>query len=222
VTLSTTPEITPAPGSGGTGSSAVVNGTPNMFNPTVGDTSSGGHGPINTTFDGIPCEEYMSNNYHIHVFVGLYVNGQEVAIPTGTGAVEPAIDKYGDSPGATSCLYFTHTHDSTGVVHIESDNQGIVESTPSDSKFSLGQWFSIWGITVNAMQFGQFQGPVEVLTSGQTYRGGPGSATIPETDLTVWKGDPNAIPLYSHEVIWFLVGPNYPTTLPEIHFFEEF
>ncbi len=193
-----------------------------MFNPAIGDTSSGGQGPINTSFDNIPCEEYMSNNYHIHVFVGLYVNGQEVAIPTGTGVIQPAIDQYGDSPNGTSCFYFTHTHDSTGVVHIESDNGGIDESPPNDSKFVLGQWLSIWGITVNAMQFGQFSGPVEVLTSGQVYRGGGPASTIAESDLTVWQGDPNQIPLYSHEVIWFLVGPNYPASLPDIHFWEEY
>lgn len=164
----------------------------------------------------------MSDNYHIHIFVGLYVNGQEYAIPTGTGIVEPSIDANGDSPGGTQCIYYSHTHDSTGVVHVESDNNGVVDSPPMDSKYLLGQWFQVWGISVSNTQFGQFMGPVEVLTSGQQYRGGGSSAIVPESDLQVWNGDPNQIPLYSHEVIWFLVGPNYPASLPNVDFYEEY
>jgi hypothetical protein len=39
---------------------------------------------------------------------------------------------------------------------------------------------------------------------------------------TQWLGDPNAIPLYSHEVIFLEVGPTYPTILPNVIFYSEF
>lgn len=173
----------------------------------------------------------MSGNYHIHIFVGVVVNGQQYALPVGTGAVEPAIDTHGDSPSATQCFYFTHTHDSTDVVHIESDNGGVAEPIPNDTKYQLGQWFSVWGINVSYNgwnqfgTFGQFGGPMEVLTSGQVFRGvvsSNDSATVPETTLTPYFGDPNQIPLYSHEVIWFLIGPQYPASLPSVRFWEQF
>ena len=193
-----------------------------MFSPAIGDTSTGGHGPDNNVTGGFPCQPYMSDNYHIHVFVGLYVNGQEYAIPTGTGVVEPNIDSNGDSPSGTQCFYYSHTHDSTGVVHIEDPNGNVPDVPPMDSKYVLGQWFQVWGITVSNSQFGPFSGPVEVLTSGQQYRGGGPDTDVPENTLTVWNGDPNQIPLYSHEVIWFLVGPNYPASLPAVHFAEQY
>ncbi len=215
----------------GTPHPAVINGAPNAFQPNVGDTNVGGHGPVNTSIDNVPCEPVMSNNYHIHVFVGIYYQGQELALPTATGIVEPEIDSLGDDNYGTQCFYFTHTHDSTGILHIESDNAGVVETVPKDSHFALGQYFQVWGVSVSYSgwnlfgQFGPYGGPMEVLTSGQVFRGdtsGKAGATVPESDLTPYYGDPNQIPLWSHEVIWFLIGPPYPTSLPSVHFAEEF
>ena len=177
----------------------------------------------------------MSGNYHIHIFVGVVVNGEQpqaqYALPVGTGAVEPAIDGHGDSPSATQCFYFTHTHDATGVVHIESDNGGVVDYPPEDTKYNLGPWFAVWGINVSYNgwnqfgTFGQYSGPMEVLTSGQVFRGvlnAGGDSTVPESALTPYIGDPNQIPLYSHEVIWFLIGPHFPSSLPSVRFWEQF
>jgi hypothetical protein len=132
----------------------------------------------------------------------------------------------------TQCFYFTHTHDSTGVVHIESDNGGVAEPVPNDSKFVLGQYFQVWGINASCPgqmpgcmgQLGPYSGPMEILTSGPVFRGygANQNSDTPETDLQPYYGDPNFIPLYSHEVIWFLIGPNYPSTLPSVHFIEQY
>jgi len=228
LTLSTQYEYTD---SNGVAHAATVNGTPNSFQPNVGDTNSGGHGPDNTSVDNVPCEPMMSNNYHIHVFIGIYYQGQELALPTATGIVEPQIDAVGDDNTGTQCFYFTHTHDSTGVLHVESDNGGVVESPPNDSKFVLGQYFQVWGINVSSTgwnqfgQFGSYNGPMEILTSGQVFRGdttGNATSKVPESDLTPYYGDPNQIPLWSHEVIWFLIGPNYPSKLPSVNFDEQY
>ncbi len=217
--------------SNGTLHAAVTNGTPtNAFNPPngYGDTPSGGHGP---DVANVPCQGMMSDNYHIHVFIGIYYQGQELALPTATGIVEPIIDSVGDDMKGTKCFYFTHTHDSTGVLHIESDNGGIVENPPNDSHFNLGQYFQVWGITVScpggvpgcAGQFGPYSGPMEIFTSGATYRGGgSNNSTTAENTLQPYYGDPNQIPLWSHEVIWFLIGPPYPSKLPSVHFDEQY
>ena len=198
----------------------TVNGLDGQFSTPVGDTPSGGHGPLGNTIDQAQCQQTMSDNYHIHVFVGIYVNGTEYALPRGIGVVEPVNPNDGSINYATQCFYFSHTHDSTGVVHIEDPNVGGL--TVQQSGYTLQTLFDVWGITVNSSQFGQFMGPVQVYTSGQQYRGGGPDTTVPENTLQPWIGDPNQIPLYSHEVIWFLVGPNYPTQLPAVHFFEEY
>jgi hypothetical protein len=218
-TLLTDPEYTD---SNGVHHNPVVNGLDGQFNPPVGDTPSGGHGPSGNTIDQAGCEPSMSDDYHIHVFIGLYVNGTEYALPRGLGVANPE----GNGPSvnyATMCFYYTHTHDSTGILHIEDPNLGVVDSPPVDSKYALKTFFDVWGISVNNAQFGQFAGPVEVFTSGQQYRGNDGpSFVVPESALQPWYGDPNTIPLYSHEVIWFLVGPSYPSQLPSVHFYEQY
>jgi hypothetical protein len=220
-TLSTDIEPTP-----------TVNGTVN-YNPVWGDTASGGQGAAFN--NDLQCAPSMSNNYHIHIFVGIYVNGQEIVMPEGIGVIEPSSN--GQQPPAeivyaTECFYYTHTHDSTGVVHVEDPNpNGTLITQPLHT---LGDVFTVWGITVNSMQFGEFAGPVVVYTSGQTYRGGGncsgttpppgtplGNGTTPESDLSLWSGNPNTIPLYSHEVIWFYVGSGNPTSLPNVNWYEE-
>jgi hypothetical protein len=238
-TLSTQFETTD---SNGVTHAAVVNGTygsaytNNSSCPNggyCGDYTNGGNGPTGNMVAGVDCQPSMSNNYHVHVFVGIYVNGTEIALPPATGMAHPTLDSNFDdmtTSGFFPCVYYTHTHDSTGVVHIESDNGGIVESVPNDTHFTLGQYFQVWGINVNCPggtpgcvgQFGPYTGPIQVLTSGQTFRGGGSSLNIPENSLQQYMGDPNQITLWSHEVIWILIGPNYPSTLPSIHFDEQY
>src|SRR5689334_17489243 len=60
-----------------TASSGAVNGQDDTFTPVDGDASAGGNGQ---TVDGIPCLPTMAeSNYHIHVFLGIIVNGRELA-----------------------------------------------------------------------------------------------------------------------------------------------
>lgn len=63
---------------------------------------------------------------HTHQHLDLYVNGQKISIPDGIGNNE--------SQGFISPI---HTHDSTGVIHVES---------PRVQPFFLGQFFDIWGL----------------------------------------------------------------------------
>jgi hypothetical protein len=199
---------------------AVINGVPNEFSPAVGNAPSGGQGPANSSLDGDPCDRSMSRNYHIHVFMGLYVNGTEYALPRGIGAVVPTDPNAPTILYATQCFYATHTHDSTGIVHVEDYNGGVLEKPPTSTKYTTGQLFAVWGVTVSPNGFGPFSGPVEVFTSGEQYRAlsrGAGRI-VSETTLQPWTGDPNAIPLYDHQVIWYLVGPSFPATLPNVNF----
>ncbi|MGH7738031.1 MAG: hypothetical protein ACREMP_09235 [Candidatus Tyrphobacter sp.] len=192
------------------------------FTPTEGDTASGGQGqPV----DGVTCDTTMSNNYHVHVYLGLFVNGAQVALPMGLGMENPGPpgSGYPSYPGfvdAATCFYHIHTHDQSGIVHIEDPDPSGVPMT--GTLYTMKTFFDEWGITVNSNQFGPFTGPVRVFTSGQVSRGGSGSTTVPATDLTYWGSDATTVPAYSHEVIFVEVGPTWPTTLPNVDFYLEY
>ncbi|MFN2449395.1 MAG: hypothetical protein ABR508_06345 [Candidatus Baltobacteraceae bacterium] len=185
------------------GSSGMVNGLDNVFTPADGDSSSGGSGQ---TIDGIPCLATMDEaHYHVHVFVGLINNGSEEALPDGTGMNNPGADS-GGVVSTASCFYYLHTHDASGVVHIEDPST----ASRTTSLHTLGQYLDIWGQPVSGTR---------VYTSGARYQG-EGDQTVSNTTYVQYTGDPHAIPLYAHEVIWFEWGPNYPaaSSLPSVHF----
>ncbi len=193
-----------------------VVGTPNMFTPPQGDTPTGGNG---SPVDGIGCDPTMSNAYHIHVFVGIMVNGTHYALPAALGMVSPGAPVSGFINTA-HCFYDIHTHDSSGIVHIESPNPTSAPITTSI--YTLKNIFDVWGITADASHVGPFAGPVVVMTSGQTYRGNQNKGVVASSTYTFYAGDPNSIPLYSHEVIWLMVGPTFPTSIDGISYYTEF
>jgi hypothetical protein len=108
---------------------------------------------------------------HIHAHLDVIVDGNAVAVPASIG-----IDNV---HGSISPL---HTHDTSGIVHIES---------PDQSTFTLGQFFTEWGV-----RFGQgcvagscAPTPIEVVVNGTT-------AT----------GDPTAIVFHAHDELAVVVG----------------
>jgi hypothetical protein len=193
-----------------------VNGVADMFTPASGDTASGGNGSL---VDGISCDPTMSNNYHIHVFVGFFINGVQYAMPIALGMVNPAAPVNGYVSSAT-CFYHIHTHQSSGVVHIEDPDPSGAPRTAS--LYTLKDFFDVWGITVDRSHVGPFSGPLLVVTSGQVYTGSQNNGVVPSSTYHFYGGDPNAIPLYSHEVIWLLVGPNYPPSLDGVSFYTQY
>lgn len=85
------------------------------------------YGPV----DGVYCSSNEQSAYHIHARVSIYINGAPAPLVANTG-IAPV--------GATSstsveCLYWMHTHDTTGVIHIES---------PTTKLFTLNQFLDIW------------------------------------------------------------------------------
>lgn len=193
-----------------------VTGVADMFSPISGDTASGGSG---AAVDGITCDPTMSNNYHIHIFLGIYVNGTHYALPIAIGMVNPGAPVNGFINSA-QCFYHIHAHDSSGIVHVEDTDPSGAPRTAS--LFTLKNVLDVWGITVDGSHVGQFSGPVVVMTSGQVYRGDQNNGLVPSSTYTFYGGDPNQIPLYSHEVIWLMVGPTYPSSLDSVNFYTEF
>jgi hypothetical protein len=99
------------------------------------------------TVDTIPCSGGEALTVHYHADMQIYVNGQLQSVPAGIGIVEPDDPSSGPhlaSNGGTACLYYLHTHDASGIIHIES---------PTNVPYSLGNLFDIWGQHLSATQF---------------------------------------------------------------------
>lgn len=224
----------------------ILSSAPNTHNNTgEGDLMPGDPGALpqgggqGATVDGVPTATTMSPNYHIHAFLGLYVNGQEIAIPDGVGMVNPFGDFGVNDPctGGTpnfecyaDTFYFMHTHDPSGVIHMEAPSPTCGQPSGyaqpcNTSQFTLGDFLDIWGISVSANNFGQYQGPVQVYTSPLQYAPCPstGNCYTGSNLYSLYTGDPHAIPLYSHTVVWILVGSGNPTgsSLPNIEWYVE-
>jgi hypothetical protein len=76
---------------------------------------------------GIQCEHEEYGDFHIHAHVDVFVDGSPVSVPAMIGILE-----------AQRCLYWMHTHDPTGIVHIEA---------PKKRAFTLAQFFDLWKAT---------------------------------------------------------------------------
>ncbi len=84
---------------------------------------------------GLPALTAEGQVVHIHQHLELFVDGKEVAVPDDIG-----IDPNG---GFISPL---HTHENgDGVLHVES---------PTEERFSLGQFFGVWGVRLDAKCLG--------------------------------------------------------------------
>lgn len=76
--------------------------------------------------EGVKCEPAEGSVFHIHAHLDLFVDSKSVGIPAGIG-IKP-----------NECLYWLHTHNTSGVIHIES---------PEQKTFTLGQFIQVWDNT---------------------------------------------------------------------------
>ena len=224
VTITATPAPTPTPGATPTPLPASTTigageifGLDDQFNPADGDSATGGQGQ---TVDGIPCATSMPNTYHIHTFVGIIVNGRQYALPDGAGMYKPGGDiTYAGFKNWTeyaTCYYYMHTHDASGVVHVES-SQNV---PPTTSIYTLRNFFDVWGQPVSSTQIGPFKGAVTTYVAQVPLK----QAKIVASDYTTFSGDPGTIPLKSHTTIWLQIGPKIytPSQLPVLNYWEEY
>lgn len=126
--------------------------------------------PIN----GIRCETEEGNVSHYHAHLTVIHNGQKVAVPANIGIKQNA-----------GCLYWVHTHDATGEIHIES---------PVNRTYTLGDFFDIWGQPLSQQTVGTYteNKPIRTFVNGKLV-----------------DGDPRAIKLESHTKIVLEVGPTF-------------
>jgi len=151
-----------------------------------GDTATGAQGQ---QVAGLNCLAQLAEPYHHHVQLSIFVNGQQLAVPFGVGMYQPGGGKSGYIYHQT-CLYFIHTHDRTGIIHIESKT-----NTP----YVLGTFFKLWGEPLSSTQIAQYTGAVSVYVNGALDTTDP-VANVPLTpgeDISLVIGTPPAwIPAY--------------------------
>jgi hypothetical protein len=128
------------------------------------------------TVAGVGC--LVNENFHQHSLVSIYKDGVRQGLPGNIGR------------GA--CNYELHTHDVTGVVHIETDVA---------KKFSLGQFFALWNQPLAANGVAGLGAQVRFYV-------------IENEKLTRYTGDPAALELVPHGEI-VIVSGNAPAVLPK-------
>lgn len=158
-----------------------------MFEP--GDTPQGGNGrPV----DGIEGSSREMLKVHVHAHLAVFDKGQQIAIPYGIGIVKPFQVNNG-FVGMGQGIYWLHTHDATGIIHVES---------PDDRRYTLGNFFDIWGQPLTLREVAGLKGVVRAFVDGKPY-----------------SGDPRGIVLSAHTQITLEVGA--PFVRPPVYAFPE-
>lgn len=99
-----------------------------------------------------------SVNLHVHPWLRISINTtssvQNVTIPAGVGILGPQYTTVAGAPFVSggSCFEPLHTHDATGIIHVEAASVGTA--------YSLGDFFTIWQVTYGTVAFAQANRPV--------------------------------------------------------------
>ena len=138
--------------------------------------------PANATtpIDGIECNTMEQSIFHIHAQLNMFINGKNYTVPPLIGITN-------------HCLYWMHTHDNSGIIHIES---------PVNRTFNLGHFFDIWKQKFSNNQVlnntADVNHPVTVYVNG-----------IKVSNSTSYRD----IALHAHDVITIVYG-QIPTSIP--------
>lgn len=126
--------------------------------------------PVNPAYppvDGVSCDSSEQSNFHIHANLTIYINGKQTAPPPGIGIAPD-----------NSCIYWLHTHNTDGMIHIEA---------PGGSSITLKNLLDIW--SGHFSQLG-YPGELNQTARWQVY-----------VDGKPFKGNFHTIPLRAHTVI---------------------
>jgi hypothetical protein len=106
---------------------------------------------------------------HIHAHLDIFVNGKRVTVPP----------RIGINVGA-NYLTELHTHDTRGVIHIESPK--------ANDSFTLGQFFGEWAVFLNSNQVGGYKG-LKWYVDGKQQAGNPAAVVLkPHQEIALVVG----------------------------------
>lgn len=121
--------------------------------------------------DSVYCDQLEGSVEHIHAYLAIYINGQASPLPANVGIPQ-------DQSGNASCFYWLHTHDTSGVVHIEA---------PVKEVFTFGQFRDEWDQQFVSLGFA----PELLLNSGWTIW----------VNGKIYNGSLSSVPLDAHNII---------------------
>jgi hypothetical protein len=125
---------------------------------------------------------------HFHVHLDVLVDGRPVPVPADLGIGEQGLSEL-------------HTHDTSGVLHIEAPSTG--------KRYSLGQLFAEWNVRLDATDLGGL-------------RAGTGRTLTAYVDGRKQTGDPAAIALTPHREIALVYGSaTAKTRVPSTYAFSQ-
>jgi hypothetical protein len=138
--------------------------------------------------DGLQILTTEGQVQHTHQHLDLFVDGKPVTVPADIG-----IDF------VTAILSPIHTHDATGIIHVES---------PIVREFTLGEFFDVWGVRFDAH------------CVGGTCDGNGRSMSVYVNGQAV-TADPRSIVLDAHEEILVAIGTSaqLPSPIPSTYAF---
>lgn len=242
-----TPSPTPAPTSApGVGTSSVVvsaeenfvNGNPGWYTSgtaswsnNAGGTSSAPNG--SSSVDGMSCsavtegESYPQTQFSQHAFVGIYNNGVWEALPQAIGMVNPVAPTQGTPPHPANtyavennqCAYNVHTHDYSGLVHIEDET--LAQSNNSMPSYAtLQSIFDVWGAQLGATGItagsSSMTGAVAIYTGIPTAKDSMGNDLV--TSYVPFTSSPSTLQFSKHMAVWIVVGAPPAAGLPQVRF----
>jgi len=128
-------------------------------------------------------------DYHIHVHLDIFVHGVHIPIPALVGI--NVTDEF---------LTVLHTHDTSGVVHIESS---------SNKHYQLGKFFGVWGVRLNASCIGRYcasggTSQLRTWVNGKPYTGNPARIVLtPHLEIVLTVGANADVPRpIAHRFAW--------------------
>ena len=125
---------------------------------------------------GLPAE---GTTMHEHANVQIFVHGRNERIPTDIG-IDPA----------AGTIQSIHTHDDTGLVHLESSES---------REFTLGQFFGVWGVRFTPSCLGAYcndgDNRLQVFVDGEEVTGSLQDVQLDDqTVIVVAYGTPSELP----------------------------
>jgi hypothetical protein len=142
--------------------------TANNFTPYQEAVFNSSYPPV----DNVYCDQLEQSVEHIHVYLDLWIDGQQSPLPANIGIPQ-------DQSGNATCYYWLHVHPQyQNVIHIEA---------PTTEPFTLRQFIDEWNQQFNSLGF-----PSQLLldTGWTIWING-----------VKYKGDLDSVPLNAHNII---------------------
>ncbi len=136
---------------------------------------------LDTVIDGMKCSGPGPVAYHVRAHLTILERGRQILVP-------PNIGRSGNR-----CWYWLHTHDFSGLIHIE--------STDRNFQPRLGQFFDLWKQPLSEKK-------VATVPTGH------GRSIKAFVGRTPNGGDPRMIRLQNHTTLSIEIGPPFPIPRP--------